>query len=168
MHLDRNNNFRKVSLLLLSAIVLSLSSCNSSCGTSEVSNTTSNTNSTNSNVLVTTNVENTNYSANTTKGVNIMPNTPVMRDLEIAIDRWSNAEAGSYGLGTTLISLWRPAFPTIEYNPVGIDRLIGRIKKQQTFMTCQRAGKLNRNMFHDEGINTVGKLYDYLEPCNNA
>ena len=87
----------------------------------------------------------------------------VMIDLEVAIDNWSGVEAASYGLGTTLTSLWR--HPTIQYNPVGVDRLRGQIKERPTFKDCQRAKDLKREMFSDEGISTVGKLYDYLLGC---
>lgn len=94
-----------------------------------------------------------------------LPNTPVMHDLEFAIDRWCDSEAASYGLRATLISLWRQKNPTVKYNPVGIDGLTGRIRARPAFANCRRAKELNRNMFHDDGIRTVGQLYDYLEPC---
>lgn len=94
-----------------------------------------------------------------------LPNTPVMHDLESVIDRWSDTEAASYGLRATLISLWRRNNPTVKYNPIGIDGLTGRIRDRPVFANCQRAKKLHRNMFHDDGIKTVGQLYDYLEPC---
>lgn len=94
-----------------------------------------------------------------------LPVSPVMADLEIAIDRWSDAEAAGYGLKMNLISLWRRKNPTIKYNPVGIDVLTGKIRERPAFANCRRAKKLNRNMFHENGITTVGHLYDYLEPC---
>ena len=65
----------------------------------------------------------------------------------------------------SLIALWRRKNPTIKYNPVGIDTLTSRIRERPAFAGCGRAQKLSRAMFHDEGIKTVGQLYDYLEPC---
>jgi len=98
-------------------------------------------------------------------GERIMTKVEVMANLEKAIDDWSGVEAASYGPATTLSSLWVRKHPTIKYFPVGIDRLNGRIK--QRFEECKRADNLRREMFHDEGIRTVGHLYDYLEPCGS-
>jgi len=111
--------------------------------------------------------KNKSYSAETDTPIEreSKPNSPVMLDLEVAVDRWSESEAASYGLRMTLISLWRRRNPTVKYYPVGIDTLTAKIKERPAFVNCQRARQLSRTMFHDEGIRTVGHLYDYLEPC---
>ena len=96
------------------------------------------------------------------------PATAVMYDLETAIDRWSEAEAAGYGLKMTLVALWRRKNPTVKYYPVGIDSLTSRIRERPAFVNCPRAQKLSRDMFHDDGIRTVGHLYDYLEPCGSG
>ena len=94
-----------------------------------------------------------------------MSQESVRNDVDKAIDDWSGIEAGGFGPGISLSSLWVRNHPTISYNPVGIDRLTGHIKRRPTFINCPRAGELDRDMFRDDGIRTVGHLYDYLSPC---
>lgn len=96
-----------------------------------------------------------------------VPADPVGLALEEAIDGWSHWEAGSYAPATNLTSLWQRDFSTVAYNPTGIDRLCNQIREQPQFQNCYRANDgLTRQMFHDEGLRTVGHLYDHLNPCS--
>lgn len=94
----------------------------------------------------------------------------VQVELEHVIDKWCNAEAGSYNSQTVLQGLWRRQFPTTPaYNPHGITKLTAAIGDNQLFKNCEAARNIGPGSFLPGGaIQTVGDLNDFLTPCENV
>jgi hypothetical protein len=94
-----------------------------------------------------------------------------MTQLESAIVRvlenWCEAEAGSYDGQTTLRNLWtrrHPVSPPYEKN--GVPKLVGDIHEDSFLSNCDAAQSIGVGFFlPGGGIQTVGDLHDFLNPC---
>jgi len=80
------------------------------------------------------------------------------------LNRWIE-QNNSFGFSMGLENLWNTKGIAIPYNPNGIDRLCQVIKDGEFFDHCGKAQNLDRPVFTNGTIKTVGQLHNFLLPC---
>ncbi len=89
--------------------------------------------------------------------------------LQSVIYYWAGAEAGAYGLATTMDSIWSRRFPVVKYDPEGIQRFMLTMYQDVLFGRCTRAHQMIPGMLLTGGaLQTVGHVYNFLSPCENT
>jgi hypothetical protein len=89
--------------------------------------------------------------------------------LQAVIYSWAGAEAGSYGLATSIDSIWSRRFPVVKYDPDGIRRFMLTMYQDALFGPCTRAHEMTPGMLQAGGpLQTVGNVYNFLNGCGNS
>lgn len=89
-------------------------------------------------------------------------------NLQKVLKKWSGAPGDPYGHGKQLKTLWTQGHPsTPAFDPTGITELLGEIRSNTFFKGCEKADELEHGHFVEAGgIKTVGKLFQFLRPCD--
>lgn len=95
-----------------------------------------------------------------------------MNQLEIAVERvlddWSGAEGGTYESNTALRSIWLRNHPVSPpFDSGGAPQLVTTLHNDSFLRHCPAAREISVGFFvTGGGIQTVGDLFQFLNPCN--